>query len=74
MKSFVLSQFGYCPLMWMFHSRHLNNHINRLHERSLRIVYRDRNATFQTLLEMDNSVTIHHRNLQVLATEIYKVV
>ena len=33
MKYFILSQFGYCPLIWMFHSRKLNNRINRLHER-----------------------------------------
>ena len=36
MKAFIESQFGYCPLIWMFHSRTLNNRINRLHERALR--------------------------------------
>ena len=41
MNIFILSQFGYCPLVWMFHSRKLNNRINNIHERSLRIVYRD---------------------------------
>ena len=33
-KSFIESQFGYFPLMWMFHSRRVNNKINHLHERS----------------------------------------
>ena len=28
MKSFVTSQFSYCPLIWMFHSRRVNNKIN----------------------------------------------
>ena len=37
MKAFIESQFGYCPLIWMFHSRFLNNKINRIHERTLRI-------------------------------------
>ena len=32
MKAFVESQFGYCSLIWMFHSRKLNNKINKLHE------------------------------------------
>ena len=41
MKAFIQSQFGYCPLIWMFHRRRLNNRINRIHERSLCIVYRD---------------------------------
>ena len=64
MKTFVQSQFNYCPLTWMFHNRTMNNKINRLHERALRIVYNDDNLTFTQLLQIDNSVTIHHRNLQ----------
>ena len=73
MKSFITSQFGYCPLIWMFHSRNLNNKINSLHERALRITYNDRFLTFQELLEKDNCVSIHHRNLQVLAVEMFKI-
>ena len=34
MKAFISSQFGYCPLIWMFHSRKLNNRINKIHERA----------------------------------------
>ena len=73
MKSFVTSQFSYCPLIWMFHSRHLNNKINSIHERALRITYHDNTSTFQELLKKDNSVSIHHRNLQVLAMEVFKI-
>ena len=73
MKAFIMSQFSYCPLVWMCHSRTLNNKINKLHERALRLVYDDRQSTFEELLNIDKSVTIHHRNLQVLATELYKV-
>ena len=73
MKSFVTSQFSYCPLIWMFHSRRLNNKINSIHERALRITYQDNTSTFQELLNKDNSVSIHHRNLQVLATEMFKI-
>ena len=72
MKAFITSQFGYCPLVWMFHSRAINNRINKLHERSLRIVYKDRNSTFEDLLEKHNSVTILQRNLQMLLLEMYK--
>ena len=56
----------------MFHSREINNRINAIHKRALRIVYKNENLTFDELLEKDNSVRIHHRNLQILATEIYK--
>ena len=73
MKSFIESQFSYCPLVRMFHSRALNNRINKLHERGLRLVYKDTHLTFDELLRKDNSFTIHHRNLQKLATEMYKI-
>ena len=56
----------------MFHSRKINNGINSLHERALRVVYRDYNTTFSEILSKGKSVTIHQRNLQPLATEIFK--
>ena len=74
MKAFITSQFGYCPLIWMFCSRKLNNRINRIHERALRIVYNDNEASFQELLDYDCSVTIHQKNLQCLAIEMFKVI
>ena len=58
----------------MFHSRKLNNRINKIHERSLRIVYDDHKSTVRELLTEDNSFTIHERNIQILATVLYKVV
>ena len=73
MKAFIESQFSYCPLIWMFHSRILNNRINSLHERALSLVYKDQDSSFEQLLQRDNSFSINHRNLQKLATEIYKV-
>ena len=73
MKSFIESQCQYCPLVWMFHSRKINNRLNKLHERALRIVFNDNVSTFRDLLVKDNSVTIHERNIQVLAIELYKV-
>ena len=74
MKAFINSQFGYCPLIWMFHSRTLNNRINKIQERALRIVYNDELSTFDELLRKDDSMTVHERNIQMLATEVYKIV
>ena len=69
---FIHSQFSYCPLVWMCHNRTLNNKINRLHERALKIVYKNTNLPFQELLEKYGSVTIHHKKLERLAIEMYK--
>ena len=73
LKTFFESQFSYCPLLWMFCSRKLNHKINRLHERALRIAYADYTSSFEDLLIKDGTVTIHQRNLRVLAIEMYKI-
>ena len=72
LNAFIFPQFGYCPLIWMCHSRKLNNHINNSHKGALRIVFRDYKSTFQQLLRQNKSVSIHQRNLQILATNIFK--
>ena len=38
-NAFFKAQFNYCPAVWIFHNRPLNNKINRFHERCLRIIY-----------------------------------
>ena len=57
----------------MCHSRTLNNRINSIHLRALRIVYQDKKSSFEELLQKDNSVSVHMKNLQYLATDIFKV-
>ena len=69
MRAFVISQFQHCQLAWMFHSRYLNNRIDKIHESALRIAYKDYVSSFDTLLERD---TIHMKNLQTLMEEIFK--
>ena len=57
----------------MGHSRKNNNKINRVHERCLRIIYNDKRSSFNVLLKKDGSVSIHERNIKILATEMFKV-
>ena len=51
-NSFIKSQFSYCPLIWMFHSRRMERRINKINQRALRLIYpSDSKLTFKELLE-----------------------
>ena len=56
----------------MFLSRNLNNKIKQIHELALRLVYQN-NFSFSELFDLDNSISVHQKNLQVLVTKVYKV-
>ena len=72
-NSLIKSQFNYCPLMWMFCSRASNNMINKIHERALRLILNGHTSDFDTLLQNNNDTGNHHRNIQTLMIEIYKI-
>ena len=74
MSSFIESQFSYCPLVWMFCSKKMNDKINHIQERALRMVYLDYTSSYQDLLKKDGSVTIHQKNVQLVAIEMFKIV
>ena len=55
----------------MSHSRSMNNRINKIHEKTLRLVFKDeKNLSLDDLLKNDKSVSIHQRKLQILATKM----
>ena len=68
---YIMSTFKYCPLIWMFCNKTANNQ-NKIHKRSLRLVYQLEDENFEDLLIKDNSWTIHESNIQTLLIEIYK--
>ena len=73
-KTCILSQFNYCPLVWMLCDLAMNNKMNRTHEKALPIASQNEIADFNTLLLEANSVSKHKRNLQMLMVEVYKTV
>ena len=73
MNSFFNGCFNYCPLIWMLNCRSNNNNIKHLHECCLGLIYNDKRSSYKKLLIKDGTVSIHHRNIQTLATEMFKV-
>ena len=59
--------------MWKVCKRKTNTRTTHVHERVLRMVYRNNSLCFDQLLQIDKSYNIHHKNIQTLAIELYKV-
>ena len=57
-NSFVLSNFNYCPLIWMFSGKSSNNKFNRIHKRALRLLLDDYGSIFEELLQKRGEHTI----------------
>ena len=72
LNSLVKSQFSYCPLIWMFTSLYLNNALNSIHKRALRLIYNDYKLPFDRILGDNKQKSIHQKNIESLAIEIYK--
>ena len=68
-QSFVLSNFSYCPLMWVLSSVKSLNKIENLQKRALRFMLSDYESSYDELLRLSGSCAINVGNLCV---EIYK--
>ena len=71
-EAFILSNFNYCPLIWMYGCKSNNVLINKIHKRALSTVYLKFDTSLEALLEIDNSVSVHVRHLRFLLVEVYK--
>jgi len=71
-NAFIDSQFNYAPIIWMFAGKTAINKICKIHHRTLQIVYNDYTKTYEQLLDISKTTSIHQRHLKCLATEVFK--
>ena len=71
-KSFILSNFNFCPLIWHFCGILNSRKLEKIQERALRFVFIDYNSSYEKLLDKANLVTIYLLRLQKIAIEVYK--
>ena len=68
------AQSSYCPLIWMFWymitKERLIWHMNKVHGKTLRIVFNGYITDFQTLLQKGNDISSYHRNIPTLSAEL----
>ena len=71
-KAYILSNFRYCPLAWMFFGKCSNNVIMKTHHRCLRTIFNTERKAYRDLLHINDKIDIHTQNFQILMTEIYR--
>ena len=71
-EAYIISAFKYCPLIWLFCNKTSNNQIDKMHKRSLCLVYEMHDANVEDMLLKDNSWNVHESNIPTLLIEIYK--
>ena len=72
MKSFLLSNFNYCPLVCHFCSKTDTDRMEKIQKRALRMVLHDYKSDYETLLQKTNMSTLQIIRIKTLATEIFK--
>ena len=70
--SFILSNFNYCPLAWLFCGKTNNQKLDKLQERSLRILYCDYSSHFQDLLGNTSTESILTTRIKCIVSEVFK--
>ena len=71
LSSFIISYFSHRRLIWMFCSKKSTKKINTVHERSLRIILKDRESPHPLLLEEAHQITFHQRYISSLMIKVY---
>ena len=71
-NSFIISSFGYCPVVWMYCGIIANKNINSIQKRALRALYNDFTSSYDALLIKGNHERIHVKNIKSLLIEVYK--
>jgi len=59
----IISNFNYCPLIWMFCNKGADKQIDKTHKRALQILYKDHQSSFEALLTRNGNNSIHVSNL-----------
>ena len=72
-KSFVRSNFGYCPIVWHFCSKTSTDKMEKLQYRALRLVYSDFDSSCEELLKRANMNTLKLTRIRKIALETFKI-
>ena len=73
-KSFIQSNYSYCPVAWLFCGTKNSNKLEKLQEHALTIVFNDFSSSYEFLCEGANTLPLSFYRLRLLGIEIYKCI
>ena len=71
-RSFIMSNFTYCPLVWHFCGKTNNSKLEKIQERALRIVYNDYKSDYEELMTSFGTTTMLHSRHACILLEVFK--
>ena len=71
-RSFISSNFSYCPVVWMFCGKKNSNKLEKLQERALRFVFDDSTSSYIDLLKRGNFLSLSSYRMYFLGIEVFK--
>ena len=71
-QSFVACNFNYCPLVWHFCGKVNNSKLEKIHERALKIIYKDYDSSYEELISKSNSSTLLKSRIRLILCEVFK--
>ena len=73
-NSYIISNFNFCPLVWVFSTAKSLNKLESLQKRALRFLYDDYSVPYEGLLEKSGKVKMRVNRFRNLCVEIYKTI
>ena len=70
-NAFIDSQFNYAPLVWMFCRKTSYSKIEKMHHKTLNVIY-GIDDSYNNLLLRSEYVSVHQKLFRFLVTEIFK--
>jgi len=73
-RTYVLSHFNYCPLVWHFCGNGSIHKMEKIQERALRFVFNDYTSEYKDMLQRNGESTLYLKRVRIMAQEVYKAI
>ena len=73
-KSFIMSNFNHCPIVWHFCNQSSANKMEKIQERALRFICDDFESPLPDLLQQNGVLPLHISRMKLMAGEVFKIV